>query len=226
MSDIMSDHDNSSLPNWVRETLRAPVTSTAVARSSIMEQVLHAPKPRRVSAPMRPSRWVRRGLLAPVRGLMTTVVMTTVLMFRVGLGSGNLSGVELAARVLGDSVVPVAATANMLAHGAFSSVAQHAGAAGNAESGRAVGAHDSAGGVRFMDTLRIVELVIRGSSVHAASVIGEFNRWRRGVTPLVAAGDNEWKATVLVPRDVLSVTYLVNNAQLVPTVISTAPRIN
>lgn len=216
MFDTASDHSNSSLPNWVRDTLREPVASSDAARSRIMEQVLNTPKPRRFSAPMRPSRWVRRGLLAPVGGLMTTVVMTAVLMFRMGLGTGDLSSVELAARVLGDSVVPAATSSSNFARSAFATLTHDSANSAQAQSEN----------VRWLDTLRIVELVIRGSSVHAASVIGEFNRWRRGATPLVSAGNNEWKAKVLIPRDVLSVTYLVNNNQLVPTVISTVPRNN
>ena len=58
--------------------------------------------------------------------------------------------------------------------------------------------------------------MIRGSGVHTAAVIGDFNQWRRGATPLASTNGDEWRARVLVPRDALQMAYLVNDAQLIP----------
>lgn len=214
MSDNRPDSNSSSLPNWIGDALREPVESRASARANIMDQVFGTPAPRRFSAPMRPSRWVRRGLLAPVGGLMSTLVLTSVLMFRLSLGTGDFSNIELATRVLGDSVVPAQTVSSISPYLSLMSgrPTSHADTSGDTSLKEA----------HWLDTLRIVEFVIRGSSVHAASVLGEFNRWRRGATPLMATGDDEWRATVLVPRDVLRVAYLVNNAQLLPAEIAKA----
>ena len=76
-------------------------------------------------------------------------------------------------------------------------------------------------GGRWLDTLRIVEFVLRGPSVHSASALGEFNRWQRAVTPLARVASNEWRVRVLVPRDALSmsahVAVLVNGEHIVPS---------
>src|SRR6185436_20448401 len=57
----MRDPIDSSLPEWVGEALREPVTSHASSRTRIMDAVRGLPAPRRMAAPMRPSRWLRRG---------------------------------------------------------------------------------------------------------------------------------------------------------------------
>ncbi len=180
----MRDPIEPSLPDWVGDALREPVASRAGARTRIMEAVRGLPAPRRMTAPMRPSRWLRRGLLSPVGSVMTTAAMALVVFMRFASPGASVSDIVTATRVLGDSVVPAGAAAT-----------------------------DG----HWLDTLRIVEFVIRGSSVRAADVIGEFNQWRRGATPLASAGHNEWRARVLVPRDALEVAYLVNDAQVIPT---------
>jgi hypothetical protein len=62
--------------------------------------------------------------------------------------------------------------------------------------------------------------------VHAASVLGSFNAWQRGATPMVASADGAWRVRVLIPRDVLAtslnVAFLVNGAKLLPSPTSTA----
>jgi len=198
----MPDPTSNTLPDWVTDALREPARSTPAARARIMDAVRTAARPRRCAAPIGPSRWLRRGLLSPVGGLMTTVLMMMALMLRMGpidhVFGPSVATIETATHVLGDSVVPISeSTVN-----------------------RAPVSH------RLLDTLRIVEFVIRGSSVHAASVLGDFNAWRRGATPLVASGDHIWRARVLVPRDVLAsslnVAYLVNNARLIPAAAGTA----
>ena len=198
----MPDPTSTTLPDWVTDALREPARSTPAARARIMDAVRAEPRPRRYSAPIGPSRWLRRGLLSPVGGLMTTVLMTLALMLRMGpidhVFGPSVAIIETATHVLGDSVVPIV----------------------DPVVGKSPVAH------RLLDTLRIVEFVIRGSSVHAASVLGDFNAWRRGATPLVASGDHVWRARVLVPRDALqsslNVAYLVNNARLIPAAAGTA----
>lgn len=190
----MRESFESTLPEWVGDTLRAPVESDAASRLRIMDAVRGLPTPRACSAPMRPSRWMRRGLLSPLGGAVTTLFMTVAVVLRLGSGAGGASGIETVTRVLGDSVVP-------RAH----AITTHATVTAEAD--------DAA---RRLDTLHIVEFVIRGSSVHAASVVGSFNRWQRGATRLESTGNGEWKARALVPRDALDIAFLVNDAQLMP----------
>ena len=179
----MRDPIDSSLPEWVGETLREPVTSRASSRARIMDAVRGLPVPRRMSAPMRPSHWLRRGLLSPVGSMLATAAMAMVMLTRIATPGAGVSDLVTVTRILGDSIVPVS---------------------GSATNGN------------WLDTLRIVEFVIRGSSVHAAAVIGDFNQWRRGATPLASAGGNEWRARVLVRRDALQMAYLVNDEQVIP----------
>lgn len=204
----MPDPNMTSLPEWVTDTLREPTTSTVAARARIMDAVRVLPRPRRLSAPIGPSRWLRRGLLSPVGGLMTTVFLMAALTLRLGPMDGVFGragmAIETAAFVLGDSVVP---TPNSHVSGAVVPPASRS---------------------RLLDTLRIVEFVIRGSSVHAVSVVGDFNAWKRGATPLVAVGDREWRARVLVRRDALqaslNVAYIINDATLIPAAAGIARR--
>lgn len=198
----MPDPNQTVLPDWVVDALHEPVASTPAARARIMDAVRSTARPRRMAAPIRPSRWMRRGLLSPVGGLLTTAVMTMALLLRIGPMDGllrrSVGDIQSAAMVLGDSVVPASAPrmADTLATAA-----------------------------RLLDTLRIVEFVLRGSSVHAASVLGDFNGWKRGATPMTSSGRDEWRARVLVPRDVLAtsvnVAYLVNQSRLIPAVETT-----
>jgi len=198
----MPDPNPTMLPDWVTDALHEPVPSTPAARARIMDAVRSSARPRRVAAPIRPSRWLRRGLLSPVGGLITTAVMTLALLLRIGPRDGllhrSVSEIQTAAMVLGDSVVPTS-TPRM--------------------------ADTLATAARLLDTLRIVEFVIRGSSVHAASVLGDFNGWKRGATPMISAGRDEWRARVLVPHDVLAsslnVAYLVNQSRVIPAAETT-----
>ena len=79
---------------------------------------------------------------------------------------------------------------------------------------------ESASSTRWLDTLRIVEFVLRGPAIQHAMVLGDFNQWRRGATPMVESiVGHEWRARVLVPRDALATAgkaaVLVNEASLV-----------
>jgi hypothetical protein len=61
------------------------------------------------------------------------------------------------------------------------------------------------------DTMRIVEFVLRGPGVRNAAVVGDFNAWRRGVTTLERRSDGTWYGRVVVPRDVVRFSYVVND---------------
>ncbi|MBL0170945.1 MAG: hypothetical protein IPP90_09470 [Gemmatimonadaceae bacterium] len=183
------DPFESALPDWVGETLREPVESHPRSRARIMEAVRALPAPRRRSAPMRPSRWLRRGLLSPISGAITSAVLALSLLLRADGGASALSDIVTVTRVLGDTVVPVHTLPS------------------------------ASGTIRWLDTLRIVEFVIRGSSVHAVAILGDFNKWQRNATPLSAGAPHEWRARVLVPRDALDVAYLVNDRHLIPATL-------
>ncbi len=208
----MPDPLDFNLPDWVADALRAPEAGRPKAphraQMRIMDVVRQLPAPRRLSARMAPSRWARRnrrGWLSPLGGLMTTVAVGVLMLLRLAPADGALGGaprdtlsdtlvgIQATTHVLGDSVVPV--TENSATSGTSSAP-------------------------RLLDTLRIVEFVVRGTSVHAAAVLGDFNAWQRSATPLVSVGHHEWRARILVPRDALRLTanvaYLVNNDLLVP----------
>ena len=174
------------LPGWVVNALREPMDSRSESRSRIMMAVRALPAPRRHAAPMRPSRWLRRGLLSPAGSIMAITVVALVGLLRMNTGGAALADIVTVTRILGDSVVPRHVTPSV------------------------------GGESHWLDTLRIVEFVIRGSSVRAAAVLGDFNQWRRGGTPLIANGRHEWRARALVPRDALNVAYLVNGSQVIP----------
>ena len=207
----MPDHSDPSLLTWIANVLRQPArpgdrARGRLLRQRVMDAVRQEPAPRAAlfgSAPMAASRWRggnRRGWLSPLGGFATTALLLIVTLFRAGTperrNEGVISGIETDTHVLGDSVVPVSG----------SSVSRSSFASDTAQ--------------RLLDTLRIVEFVLRGSSsIRSASVLGAFNAWQRGVTPLLASGRNEWRARILVPRDALRssqrVAYLVNESQLV-----------
>ncbi|MES2522798.1 MAG: hypothetical protein V4617_08890 [Gemmatimonadota bacterium] len=184
-----------SLPAWAQSLLLEPVPSRSAARSAIMERVRRESAPRRtavvartqLSAPMRPSRWNRRGLLTP----FGTAALASLLALVVGIrGIGSVDSmantsmtntITASATVLRDTVLPVASPSLQDAFRA---------------------------GLR--DTLRVVELVLRGPDVQDASVVGDFNAWQRGATAMQRRADGAWYAQVIVPRDVVRFAYVVN----------------
>lgn len=191
----MRERDEQSLSPWVVDALRNPAPGSvtrsasrlAAQRSAIMDRVRREPAPHILSAPMRASRWTRRGLVTPFGGMTLVALFFAAISLR-GLDERHGAGaLETTALILGDSVVPV-----------------HEGAV------RA----DSVG-ERLLDTLRIVEFVLRGPSVHSATVIGDFNAWQRGATALTRDSHDSWRARVLVPRDALRFAYVVNDARVV-----------
>ena len=67
----------------------------------------------------------------------------------------------------------------------------------------------------LLDTLRIVEFVFRAPNARSVAVVGNFNGWRAGATPMQSASGT-WRARVAVPRDVLRFSYIVNGDEVVP----------
>jgi len=183
----MRESDEHSLPAWVTETLRHPVSAAASRRSAIMERVRKEPLPRVLSAPMRASRWSRRGLLTPIGGAAVMAMLLGVVSLRGVDALINRTAFETGVNILGDSVVPT----------------------------RDYGVRSDSIGARFLDTLRIVEFMLQGASVRSASVIGDFNAWQRGATSLTPDANGRWRTRVLVPRDAVIYAYVVNDAQLV-----------
>lgn len=213
----MRDHTDPRIPEWMHDALRAPVDGRDGAHERIMDAIRGLPAPRRLRAPagsQRHSRWTRRGLLSPIGGLLTTALLVATVLVRMGplealLGASG-SDVRTAVLVLGDSVVPVTEDIGVANDLPFATK-------------RPVEPLSQ----RVLDTLRIVEFVLRGGTgVHAASVLGSFNAWQRGATPMVASADGAWRVRVLIPRDVLAtslnVAFLVNGAKLLPSPTSTA----
>lgn len=183
----MPDHDNSLLPAWAADALRDEPTPRAESRERIMNRIREMPAPRTLAPPIRPTRWLRRGLLSPVGSAAATFLLVGFAVAR--LGSGSLLGMsfEQSARVVGDTIVQRVA----------------AGAPGTLRD-------------TLLDTLRIVEFVVRGPSVRSAAVMGEFNGWR--ATAMQRATDSEeWRARITVPRDALRFAYLVNDEHVPAT---------
>ena len=173
------------LPYWMADALRRNVDSTATARLAIMDRVRRE-RANRLSTPSRPSRWRRRGSFAPI-AFLTVLGMLFVSVSLRDVGQRADLTIMNAAYVIGDSVVPSRDTTPA--------------AAGRPAS--------------FLDTLRIVEFVLRGGVTHSAVVVGDFNGWQRGATPMHRDGNGEWKTRALVPPDVLRYAYIVDDAQVI-----------
>ncbi len=178
-----SDTSVSPLPYWMADALRREVTSTANTRAQVMDRVRREP-PRVLSAPIRASRWARRGALTPMALLGTLGALFITLSLR---DVGRRADVTMmtSALIIGDSVVP---------------------------------SRDTVGGAlrdSFLDTLHIVEFVLRGGVSRSAVVVGDFNGWQRGVTPLQPNANGEWRTRALVPRDALRYAYVVDEKRIV-----------
>jgi hypothetical protein len=218
----MRDPLDPLLPPHVRALLRAPATSTHDARTRIMDHIRTLPAPRRLRAPFAGSRWSRRGLLSPVGGLLSAALVLCMIALRMSpldaLLFDTARQIETAAVILGDSVVPRSG-----AHGSDASLDSPTSARAHHDS---LTARVDGYARRVLDTLRIVEFVLRGSSIRTATVLGSFNAWNRGATPLATAGRDEWRARVLVPRDAvatsLNVAFLVNGTKLISAAGGTA----
>lgn len=199
----MHDHSEprtaSALPPWAVLEMRRPVSSTTAARAAIMDCVRREPLPKQLSAPMRASRWSRRGLLTPVG--VVALLVTAFATLSIRRADLRESGVFAnAAYVIGDTVLAL----------------HH----------RATSVHRVADAL--LDTMRIVEFVLHAPSVRSVVVVGDFNAWRRGASPMHRDADGAWRTRALVPRDALRFAYVVNNARVVAPapmpVVRTMPR--
>lgn len=195
-------------PAWMVDTLRMPLNDRDAgllldARTQIMTRVRTLPTPRRLVAPMPLARWRRRGTLSGMGGVVLTAVLALMLTVREGEHLTLASRVHATALVLGDSAVPVS-TAD----------AQHP----RSETGTP-GAQQ--GRSRWLDTMRVVELVVRGSGLREVAL-----RQTAAVRAVALAriSATEWRARALVPRDAVDVTVIVNDVALAPTPVASPPR--
>jgi hypothetical protein len=175
----------------VREALQAPLADRPDARARIMQRIRTMPAPLHTAAPMRASRWRRRGALSGAGGLVLSAVMALMLMVRHGNEVSVVAHVQPQLFVLGDSVVPV--------HGADSLAAVMSG--------------------RWLDTMRIVEFVVHGAQVRRAAVQAPVphGRAEAPVLTLARASAVEWRGRALVSRAARNVTFVVNDVPLAPT---------
>jgi hypothetical protein len=193
----MPEREPDLLPEWTGELLREAVVSTPAARARIMQQVRTLPAPRRAMPPMPRSRWMRRGLLTLVGGGLATMLLAVAVSLRFGGSDAISTRFEGTALVVGDTVIP-----------------------------RLVAVQGRTFRDTLLDTLRVVEFVMRGNGIRTASVVGEFNDWRPDATRMLARTGAEWRVRALVPRDALRFGYLVNDEHLVsapPLPVRTAP---
>lgn len=201
------DHDG--VPSWVVESLQAPVTSRAEARTRIMQQVRGVPAPRRLSIPLvqRASRWRRRGSLTGLGGALLTAMLVLAVSVQRGDQQATAMRLQPTAMVLGDSAVPV--------RGADSLAAVLSG--------------------RWLDTLKVVEYVVRGSdvrrvivqravrstgAVRSQAAVSMASRDQRIVpfqpAQLTRVSAHEWRVRALLPRDAIAVSFTVNDVTLDP----------
>lgn len=204
MHDSRQDAGDEPLAGWMRDALRAPVDSSSTERDAIMARVRRLRAPHRLQPPLGASRWSRRGLLNPLSGMATVAMLIAVVSMRALEFGHGVRSLEAASLILGDSVVPASGSSEMSHERLHEAV--H-------ETSRDVSAEPM--GSRLLDTLRIVEFVLRGRDVRSVTVVGDFNAWQRGVTTLHRAGSDRWRARVLVPRDALRFAYVVNETQLI-----------
>lgn len=199
-----SDHDdmtNGSLPPWMADALRAPVTSRPEARVRIMAQVRALPAPHRLSMPLvqRASRWRRRGALTGLGGALLTAMLTVAVGLRQSDQQALAHRVHSTAMVVGDSAVPV--------RGADSLVAIMSG--------------------RLLDTMKVVEYVVQGRDVRTVRVqhaVRDERATDAHVVPfeptqLTRVSDTEWRVRALLPRDAIAVAFSVNDMMLDPVAL-------
>ncbi|HYW30056.1 MAG TPA: hypothetical protein VE869_01020 [Gemmatimonas sp.] len=209
------DATDASLPEWAVALLQEPAVSRRSARAAIMDRVraepVHAMKGRdargaavqwrnRLRAPMRPSRWHRRGLLTPfgaaaLAGLLALVIGGRSIGLVDGVREHTSDRMSGSTRHDGVEAVGISTSATVLRDTVVRAT------------GRSL---QEAFRVGLRDTLRVVELVLRGPDVARVAVVGDFNAWQRGATPMERRADGSWYAQVVVPRDVVRFAYVVN----------------
>lgn len=191
--------DSDSLPDWMRDALGAPVASRADARAAIMAAVRAMPA-RRVAAPRMAhgvSRWRRRGALTGMGGALVTAVLALMLTVRHGEELTWRAAVQAEALVRGDSVIPVAGSVN-----------------GDSLVARV--------GARLLDTLRIVDLALRGPHIGQAVITVADARVQASLVR-TSAGAEEWHARALVPRDMVALRVVVDGASRAVPLDSVSP---
>jgi hypothetical protein len=191
-------NDSNTLPEWMREALRAPIdaadgeahtAATAVATARIMRQVRTVPPPRRRSLPpmlQTLSRWRRRGALSGLGGACVSALLALMLTVHHGdeIAWQRAAQAHALAQALvaGDSVVPT--------------------------SGDSLVARV---GERLLDTLHIVDLVLRGPAMGRANISVADARVQATLVR-TSVGASEWHARALVPRDMVALAVVVNGA--------------
>lgn len=133
------------------------------------------------------SRWRRRGALTGMGGTLVTAVLALMLTVRHGEELSWRAAVQAQALVRGDSVIPVIGET---AH-SDSLIAQV--------------------GARLLDTMRIVDLALRGPQIGHARITVADARVQASLVR-TSAGAEEWHARALVPRDMVALTLMVNGA--------------
>ncbi len=191
------------LPGWMGDALRAPVASRPEARARIMAQVRALPAPRRLSVPLgQPaSRWRRRGSLSGLGGALLAALLTIAVGVRQGDRHALAQRVHPTAIIVGDSAVPV--------RGADSLAAIVSG--------------------RLLDTMKVVDYVVRGANVQRAHVQHAVRDPRAKdahpvpfhPTRLTRVSANEWRVRALLPRDAVAVSFSVNDLTLDPVPVRT-----
>jgi hypothetical protein len=80
---------------------------------------------------------------------------------------------------------------------------------------------------RLLDTMKVVEYVVRGADVRNVRVQHAVREERTGNTRVVPFGpaqltrvsDTEWRVRALLPRDAVAVSFSVNDLLLDPTAV-------
>lgn len=67
------------------------------------------------------------------------------------------------------------------------------------------------------DTVHVVRFVLLAPNAQSVALVGDFNSWQRGATPLRRTGaDGLWTATVRIPPGAHQYAFIVNGTRWVP----------
>ena len=89
--------------------------------------------------------------------------------------------------------------------------------AGRALSGPPNAAHTVASATARTDTVHIVRFVLMAPSASSVSLVGDFNDWQRGATPLRPAGAaGVWAVSVPLPRGLHQYAFIVDGTRWTP----------
>lgn len=181
------------LPGWVFRELRRPVTAGSqgmMARRRIMQRV-HAMAARRSQPHRSRSTWRSRRGLASLTGLAAAACLG-LLVAGGAMRSGLVRGVSAAGAPVRDTIQGVIEGSTLLTMvaGAPAGVLAPGGAADQPA--------DSLRAVLLRDTLRLVRFVLVAPTATRMALVGDFNGWDRGATPMLAVAESTgtWEATV------------------------------